>query len=303
MNSNIDQQITLYLSGEMSAIDKASFEALMQQRPELAQQVKELQDQMEIEAYLEGSLDKERLKVFQYRILHEPGWVDKVQDQREFMRDLHMHEKMVRMKEMLAASAMPEPIPLRPVSWFQRNQPMLYGVAAALGLLILFVASQKFLKQSTPSSSEDLFATHFSPPVMPELPLEQSDLVSAETGSNLQSLWEEARKLHNQQRYAEARITLDSLAVNYYQYTDQILLWRAIGSLANGKYSEAQADLRFLERKQVSGSPIVEINWYLAMTYVALDSLEQASGYLTHLSQYPNEYQKTAKQMLTELNP
>lgn len=160
------------------------------------------------------------------------------------------------------------------------------GIAAAIALLLVGYFS--FFNNDTPANSKQLYAQYFEP-----FPVE------AGGKRNSDQVVLKGIELYSQSKYAEAIPLLKELLINDTVAINRIYLANAY--LETNQFSEAEILLKEIPIEELSTVMDRYAAWYLSLSFIAQNKLEEAKKHLQSLSESNGYYQEEAIEILDSL--
>ncbi len=183
------------------------------------------------------------------------------------------------------------------VSGKKKVIPLRRAVGVAAAVLILVVAGFWLLQARY--TSEELFEAYYRSPE-PQNILPASYYASRQGGSKEDStqvtVWQEARQLFEQQKWAEALGKMEEVRVSEVAFPSEYYYELGILYLENEQYEKAIEALQQVENGQTYGK-----SWYLALCYLALGDFDNTRTQLNKLTDQPNAWQKNARALMKQL--
>ena len=238
-----------------------------------------------VDQYLSGLLSKEELEKFIQRLSQEPDLKREVERQellldeavKEGMEEyVSLQDRVKAIHEKVVVNEQEAPP--------RRIRPLRYWISAAAAILAFaFIAYFLMNKQL---SSEELITEYIAPP----------EISLIEKGDSEQVLFQ-AQTAFNKQDFQAA---LPHFNAHLLTKPDdfQVILYRGMAHLQLGQFAEAEQDFQ-----AVAKSPAIfksEGNWYLALTYLKQEKIEQGRKELEALLEREDFSHKEEAKVLFE---
>ncbi len=169
----------------------------------------------------------------------------------------------------------------------------LWWRAAAIIVIVAISATVLLLQMQRPSNPQDLFSQHFEP--------YENQFVSAKRGDDIASdPLVQAFQAYDAGDYAAAVAGFESiLGHERYQEENNMLLF-FMGSAQLAQDQSQQAIITFEQFLEQSGEHVAEAKWYLALSYLNENRVDDAQGLLVELRSN-EKYEKEADSILKQL--
>jgi len=262
---DMENEIALYLSGEMSPEEKTDFEQKINENPQL---------QDDIRIYMEMN-----------QIFDNSSW--------ELIKKNTTHPRVAQYEGFLKSKkgqSITDTIKTTQTRYFDQQSAspksgkLYYYYAAAAVIVIMLFA---YLYQQTPASGVELYAQYKALDEMPSLTQRANETEVAE-----------AAQLFRKGNYQEALNVFNGDFRNDNLYS-QILIYRGFSQLELGEHQDAIKT--FEELLNSNSLDSFKAQWYLALSYLKIGNKEKSRAVLKIVVENPKNYKYREATKLLEL--
>ncbi len=249
----------------------------------------------EISRFLEGNMPEEEMIDMEVRYIQDPAFRQEVDSVRLMIEGIRSSGRQTTKEEKLERlrSAQFDEISFSKTTGRQdgpaitRRRKLVATLSIAASVLILIFAISPLFKPKSVNPSE-LFVTHFRP---------AEDIVLAGTRGTGDDLDRQAYEAYRLGNYAEALEIFESqIEDSPYRLTDLFYLGNCY--LTEGRWQEASQAFDEVIRARTSLAE--DAKWYLALSYLQLNRLDEAQGLLEEIAA-DNQVEGNARKLLKKL--